>query len=106
MTPIIQAQLASLLRSLLWVLGTYLVRKGIWTNAAAERYIEGAAPIIIALGWSYWKNHANQVKALTALAMPAGSTENDLNTQIATKATAPVSTPANQPPEIPAITPK
>jgi hypothetical protein len=103
MTPIIQAQLASLLRSLLWVLGTYLVRKGIWTNAAAERYIEGAAPIIIALGWSYWKNHTNRVKVVTALAMPQGSTENDLNTQI-TKATPSVSTPVNTPPLIPAQT--
>ncbi len=105
MNPIFQAQLASLLRSLLWVLGTYLVRKGIWTNAIAERYIEGALPVIIALGWSYWKNHTNRVKVVTALAMPAGSTENDLNTQIVTKATPSAFTPANQPPEIPLAKP-
>ena len=105
MNPIIQAQLASLLRSLMWVGATLLVKKGLLTGTQAEGVVEALATVIVALAWSYWKNHSNQVKALTALAMPAGSTENDLNTQIVTKATPSAFTPANQPPEIPAIKP-
>src|ERR1035437_957643 len=102
MTPIIQAQLASLLRSLMWLAVPFLVKKGLITGTQAEGIVEAVATMAVSLAWSYWKNHSNQVKALTALAMPAGSTENDLKTQIVTKATPSVLTPANQPPEIPA----
>lgn len=106
MNPIIQAQLASLVRSLLWVGVAYLVKKGLLTGTQAEGIAEAAALAIVTLAWSYWKNHSNQVKTLTALAMPAGSTESDLNAQIVTKATPSAFTPVNTPPVLPAQPPK
>jgi hypothetical protein len=105
MNPILQAQLASLVRSLLWVGVAYLVKAGLLTGTQAEGIAEAAALAIVSLAWSYWKNHSNQVKTLTALAMPSGSTENELNAQIVTKATPSAFTPANTPPEIPLAKP-
>jgi len=102
MNPLLQAQLASLVRSLLWVVATLVLPKGLLTGTKAEGVMEAASFAIVSLAWSYWKNHANRVKVVTALAMPGGSTEHELNAQILTKATPPISTPANQPPELPA----
>jgi hypothetical protein len=106
MNPILQSQLASLVRSLMWLGVPFLVKKGLLTGTQAEGIVEAASLMLVSLAWSYWKNHANQVKVVTALAMPAGSTENDLKAQIITKAVPSVLTPANQPPEIPAQPPK
>jgi hypothetical protein len=106
MNPILYAALGSILRYLLMIAATYLGRKGIWTDAAAERYAEAATAALLAIGLSWWKIHGQRVKVVTALAMPQGSTESDLNAQVATKATPSVLTPVNTPPEIPAQPPK
>jgi hypothetical protein len=89
----------------MWVGVTLLFKKGILTGTQAEGVVEALATAIVALAWSYWKNHTNRVAVVTALAMPQGSTENDLKAQIVTKATPSVLTPVNTPPEIPAIKP-
>lgn len=99
MNPIVQSQLASLLRSLMWVGATLLVKKGLLTGTQAEGICEALATAAVALAWSYWKNHTNRVKVLTALTMPVGSTENDLKEKVASGATPAILTPVNQPPE-------
>ena len=59
-------------------------------------HVEAAVAGLLALGWSWWKIHGNRVKLLTALALPDGATENDLNAHMASGATAPsVLTPPN-----------
>ena len=83
MNPMLQAALGSILRYLLMIAATYLVKHGIWTASAAEGYVEAAVVALLALGWSWWKIHGNRIKLLTALALPPGATENDLNTHIA-----------------------
>ena len=96
MNPMLQSFLASLLRYALMLLVPYFVKHGIFTESVAEKYVEAAVAGLLALGWSWWKIHGNRVKLLTALALPDGATENDLNAHMASGATAPsVLTPPN-----------
>jgi hypothetical protein len=99
--PILSSALGSILRYGLMILATFLVKKGIWTESAAEGYVEAAVVALLALGWSYWKIHANRIKLLTALTMPEGSTENDVKAVIASGESTPsVLTPANTTPTV------
>ena len=95
MNPILQAALGSILRYGLMILATFLVKHGVWTASAAERYVEAAVVALLALGWSWWKIHGNRIKVLTALTMPQGSTENDLKEQVKTGEVPSVMTPTN-----------
>ena len=95
MNPLIQSALGSILRYLLMIAATYLVKHGIWTASAAEGYVEAAVLALLALGWSWWKIHRNQIKLLTALSMPQGSTENDVKAAVASGAAPSVLTPAD-----------
>lgn len=108
MSPILTSALGSILRYALMLLVPYFVKHGIWTQSAAEGYVEAAVAGLLALGWSWWKIHGNRVKLLTALAMPDGATENDLNAHIASGSTAPsVLTPPNTVPvSVPTFAPK
>lgn len=108
MNPLIQSALGSILRYLLMIAATYLVKHGIWTASAAEGYVEAAAVALLALGWSWWKIHRNQIKLLTALSLPQGSTENDVKAAVASGAAPSVLTPTNvapvaNPPTIPTV---
>ena len=99
MNPILQSAIGSILRYLLMILATYLVKHGIWTASAAEGYVEAAVVALLALGWSWWKIHDNRVKLLTALSLPVGATENELKAHIASGAPVPsVLTPPNSVP--------
>jgi len=80
------------------IAATYLVNHGIWTASAAEGYVEAAAMALLALGWSWWKIHSNQIKILTALTMKPGSTQSDLNKQVSAGATPSVLTPTTAAP--------
>jgi arginine exporter protein ArgO len=103
MPPLLQSAIGSVLRYLLTIIAVKVfVSHGVWTNAAAEAYVEGGVIFLLAFGWSMWKNYTQHRKVLTALAMPGGSTQDDLDTQILTKATPSISTPVNQTPVLPA----
>ena len=98
MNPIAQSAIGSILRYGLMILATYLVKHGIWSESAAEGYVEAAVVALLALAWSWWKIHGNRIKILTALTMPQGSTEDDLKVQVATGSVPSVMTPTNQVP--------
>jgi hypothetical protein len=84
------------------ILATYLVKHGIWTASAAEGYVEAAVVALLAIGWSWWKIHANRIKFLTAL-LPGMTTENDVKSHIWNgEATPSVLTPPNEAPVQPA----
>lgn len=53
----------------------FLVKKGIWTQSAMEGYVEAAVVGILTFGWTVWNHYKNRIKFLTALSMPAGSSE-------------------------------
>lgn len=70
----------SAVRWLLVLIGGFLVKKGIITDAQSQTYVDQLLPVAIgavmaggALLWSFWqKKHANE-KIDTALALPAGT---------------------------------
>jgi len=96
-----QAAIGSILRYGLMILATYLVRHGIWSQNAAEGYVEAAVTALLALGWSWWKIHGNRVKLLVAL-MPGPKTEDEVNEHIAAGLPVPsVLTPSNTVPGVP-----
>jgi len=106
MNPILTSALGSILRYCLMLLVPYFVKHGIWTESAAEGYVEAAVAGLLALGWSWWKIHGNRVKLLTALALPPGVTENDLNRHIAGGGAVPsISTPPDTVPVLKPQTP-
>ena len=102
MNPLYQAIVGSILRFILAYCAGYLVKHGLLESTDVKHWVAGISMGLLAIGWSLWQKYHSRVKVVTALAMPAGSTENDLNTQIITKATPSISTPENQTPVLPA----
>jgi hypothetical protein len=103
MNPILQAAVGSILRYALMVLAAFLVKKGIWSDSAAEGYVEAGVIALLALGWSLWKNYQSRSHLMVALTLPVGSTENDVKAKIASGDAIPtVNTPPNTPPGTPA----
>ncbi len=102
MNPLLKEALESVARSLLKVIAGYLVARNVWSNEQAASYIAPAAVALVGLGWSLWQTYKSRRKLVTALAMPEGSTENDVKTIIKDPRidTPPVSTPKDQAPEL------
>ena len=99
MNPMLQAALTSILRWVLTFLAGWFVQHGIWTGSEAETYIAGASLAVVTLLWALWSRYHSRLKLLTALTMPAGSTENQVNARIASSTPNPsVTTPKNQAP--------
>ena len=84
MNPILQEALGSLLRWTLMLGAAYIVKKGIWTEGDATKYVEAGVVALLTLGWSLWEKYKSRIKLLTALTMPIGSTENDLKAAVST----------------------
>ena len=74
LNPLASAAIGSILRAGLIYLAGYLVNWGIWTNAEAGTYVEGAVVALIWAAWTWWKNHRIQKTLEAALAAPAGAT--------------------------------
>lgn len=107
MNPILQAALGSILRHFLTIAGGALVSKGIWTEGELTTYVTGFVVLILGLVWSIWNKYKSRSKILTALTMPEGSTEDELNTKFLTKESRPtITTPSNTIPGVPDQTKK
>ncbi len=103
MSPLVQAALGSILRWALAIGAGYLVRVGIWTSSEAQTYVTAGALAILALGFSFWVKYKDRVKILTALTMPADSTENDLKAKVSIAVTPSVLTPPDTAPGVPKV---
>jgi hypothetical protein len=84
MNPLLQEALGSILRKLLTVAATWLVAQGYWTDTAAQQYVAAATLALLSVGWSLWTNYRKRLKIVTALAMPAETSERELIAQIKT----------------------
>lgn len=103
MNPILQSALGSVLRWALMIGAAFLVKKGIWTDSEAGRYVEAAIVAALSLGWSLWEKYKSRIKFLTAL-MPGPKTEDEVKEHIASGAATPaVLTPSNTVPGVPVI---
>lgn len=79
--------LGSIVRFLLAFVAGYLVQHGVWTQAAADTYVTAAATAIamglISLGWSLWQKYRAHIDLLTALSLPAGSSQDQVKERVA-----------------------
>lgn len=99
MNPIVSAAVGSLLRWALALGASWLVERGVWTQAEAGTYVAAAVLGLLSLGWSLWKNSKGRTKLLTALHW-ANTTEDALHGYIAVGgATPPTSTPKDTVPQ-------
>jgi hypothetical protein len=82
MNPLLQAAVASILRSALLVGAGWLVEHGVWTSANADIYVTAAAMAAVSFGWSIWTHYRARIKFLTALESPVGATEAHIDARI------------------------
>jgi hypothetical protein len=52
-----------------------LVEHGIWTDAEAKTYVGAAALALAALLWSLYQKYWHRLKLVTAMGLPAGTSE-------------------------------
>lgn len=102
MNPILQEALGSILRWGLAAGAGWLVEHGVWTSGNASVYVSAGTIALLSLGWSLWNKYKGRIKLLTALTMPAGTTEAGLQAQIKAGVPTPaVTTPAGTVPGVP-----
>jgi hypothetical protein len=106
MNPVLQAALGSILRWAFTLGAGYLIRAGIWQQQDAETYVAALTLALLTLAWSLWAKYRSRVKLLTALQMPKGSTENDMNDCVKRGETPPILTKASEVPVAVAVEPK
>lgn len=83
MNPMLQAALGAIFRWAFTFLAGWFVQHGIWTGNQAETYVAGAAMATLTLLWTLWNKYHGRLKFLTALTMPAGSTEQQVEQRVA-----------------------
>jgi hypothetical protein len=76
--------LGSLLRMLLLGLFGALIQRGVWTADQVGQLAAGLAGFIAVAAWALWKRYHDRLKFLTALEMPAGTSEATIKAKIAT----------------------
>lgn len=102
MNPILSAALGSILRWALAFGAGWLVQHGIWTQADASTYVAAAAMGLLAFGLSLWNKYKGRVTLLTALTMPAGTTEDAVHAKMASGVPLPtITTPSSTVPGVP-----
>lgn len=85
MNPLLQSALLAILRWALTIASGWFVRKGIWTDANAAEYVTAGAVALVTVGWSVWNKINWHIKFNTALAMPKGSTPDEVTKTIDNK---------------------
>ena len=82
MNPMVQAALGAIIRWGLTFLAGYLVRYGVWSSGESEAYVAAASIAGATLIWSLWQKYKTRLKFLTALDMPAGTSEKKVDDRI------------------------
>lgn len=82
LNPFVKEAAMSILRKVLTGAAGVLVGYGVWSDKEAVSYVTGLSVFLIAAGWGYMQQKWNRSKLVTSLAMPAGSTEKDVETLI------------------------
>lgn len=100
MNPIMQKVLGSVVRHMLALTIPFLVSQGIWTTDQATATMTSIAAALTVLLMSLYEKYSSQKKLVTALAMPKGTTQKDVEVQIATGQTPPVSLPKDIAPKV------
>jgi hypothetical protein len=102
--PLVRQILATLIRYVLLFGAGYLVKEGIWTQEEADTAIAklvDAVPIILAVavaGFGVYKTYLKQKAQVTAQALPAGATTEDVKAAMNSPNAPPASLPTDAPP--------
>jgi hypothetical protein len=90
LNPLIKGWVSGLIRHVLVALGTLLAGYGIASPEDVTSFTEAAVPIVVGLvfvvgaqGWSWLETFWTRQKLVTALALPAGKTEQHVEAVIA-----------------------
>lgn len=100
MSELMVKVLSGVLRVVLVPITNWLVANGILTSNETVQFTAEVASWAVAIGWTvyaWWTAHRRQ---MTALALPAGSTPNELTMTIKEGASAPMATSPNQSPTL------
>lgn len=80
--PIFQKSIGTLMRAALMLAVPFVVSQGIWTPEEATATLTAIATALSALLWSLLEKYRSQKKLVTALSMPLGSTQRDVELQV------------------------
>lgn len=100
MSPFISQIIGVLVRTTLAGAGGYLIAHGWATQDQFNEFIAGLIPVIVAIAWSVWQKYRHLIRVNTALAMPSGTSNADLDKQIASGDAAPAVVPKTEAPFI------
>jgi hypothetical protein len=78
MNPLASAAIGSILRWALTFAAGIFVQHGIWSQNDSERYTAAASMALLTLLWSLWQKYRTHLNILTALRLPAGSSQEKL----------------------------
>lgn len=82
MNPLLVEVYGSIARAVLQVGAGWLVGHGIWSQSDSEKYVGALALIIVTTGWSIYQKYGMRAKLVTALAMPAGISEKQVQAAV------------------------
>lgn len=82
MNPLLREGLASVVRAGLQMLAGWLIANGLWSSAEAEKVLPGLALGLVAISWSIYQKVRMRNKLVTAMAMPSGVSENQVQAAI------------------------
>ncbi|MEO8484173.1 MAG: hypothetical protein ABI634_18320 [Acidobacteriota bacterium] len=95
--------LPALVRYLLAGISSWLIQQGIITPGQNDQLIAGLSLAVATLGWMIYVKVKDRIKVNTALAMPPGSTVDELKQKIAAGQAASAGTPTSLPPQLPIV---
>lgn len=82
MSPLLASFLASILRHALTGASVYFVTHGYFSQGDAANYVAAFITFLLGLGWSLWQKYGSRIAFLTALQLPAGSSEEQVTAKI------------------------
>src|SRR5687768_18258607 len=98
LNPILIKAIGSLIRAALMLAVPFFVSRGIWTPDEATATMTAIAAALTALLLSFYEKYRSQKKLVTALALPSGASQKDVEIKIATGPTPPATLPKDTAP--------
>ena len=98
MPILLQTALTSIVSAGLWIGANWLIQHKIWSESEAKVYVSAAAVALVVGAWDYFQKHKSAVRVNTALALPSGSTVQDVKAEIKAGNAPPASVPEDRAP--------
>lgn len=100
LTPLVKKYIGSIVRTGLKALGGWLIGQGIVSDAQWTEMAPGLITLGGALLWSLWEKRDSLRKLFTGLAMPRGTTLEEVKNKMATGVKASAGTAADETPQL------